>query len=59
MNGDIVEVFEHTYAKGFTYYGIRDIDTKQPLMFPNNDWIMFADRVYAEMLCLMINERSV
>ena len=58
-NGDIVEVYEHAYAKGFTYYGIREIDTKRPLMFPNNDWIMFTDRTLAEIVSHIINEKSV
>ena len=57
--GDIVEVYEKQYAKGFTYFGIRDVDTKQPLMFPNNDWLMFPDKESAEKVCRLINEKSV
>ena len=41
-NGDIVEVYERKYEGNFCYYGIRDVDTQEPLMFPNNDWLLFC-----------------
>ena len=58
MDG-LVEVYEQKYEGGYVYFGIRETDTKRPLMFPNNDLIMFVDKESAEKACLLINQKSV
>lgn len=54
---NLLEVFQHDDKQKL--YGIRDVNSKQPLLMPNNDWLMFEKKEEAEKVCDLINKNVV
>ena len=52
------EVKEGICHKQPAWY-LKEKDTGRPLLFPNNDMIMFLDRESAEKVCELINNKAV
>ncbi len=51
-----LEVFRDKKTKLF---GIRDIMSKQEMLLPNNDWLMFENREQAERVCRLLNKFAI
>lgn len=51
-----LEVFQNKRTKLF---GIRDIITKQEMLLPNNDWLMFENKEQAERVCRLLNRFAI
>ena len=51
-----LEVFQNKRTKLF---GIRDIITKQEMLLPNNDWLMFENKEQAERVCRLLNRYAI
>lgn len=54
---NLLEVFQHDDRQKL--YGIRDANSKQPLLMPNNDWLMFEKKEDAQKVCDLINKNVV
>lgn len=52
----ILEVFQNKRTKLF---GIRDVITKQEMLLPNNDWLMFENKEQAERVCRLLNRFAI
>ena len=51
-----LEVFQDKRTKLF---GIRDVITKQEMLLPNNDWLMFENKEQAERVCRLLNRFAI
>lgn len=54
---DLLEVFQ--YDDRQKLYGIRDANSKQPLLMPNNDWLIFEKKEDAQKVCDLINKTMI
>ena len=52
----MLEVFQNKRTKLF---GIRDVITKQEMLLPNNDWLMFENKEQAERVCRLLNRFAI